>query len=310
MPPTVAALLALCVFALAGCARPLPPRDNASTLYRDVERLVSLREAAGWDIDRYEIDAILPDVLMSLCHVLPEQRSALLDWINRRMSELGGPVEVAYRRNGNSLGSVSELLTLSRVRTALLRASEDASEDCPFWIDPKPKFAGRQISDHRWQFTVTGGGQGNLVNPSNDPELQFGGSGRAALGYVMGRHVAVYGGLQLGGGASVPRDDSGMRTSLELALDTVLPVIVRYSWINTYIEFDAGYLAHASEDNWRQFDHGFHLGFSVGARAMRLRWLFPGAAFGVSYERTFASGDDDSLDMIKFGFRAVADIDL
>jgi len=47
---------------------------------------------------------------------------------------------------------------------------------------------------------------------------------------------------------------------------------------------------------------------SFGGRALRTRFLFPGAAFELAWERLFVAGDDATS--IKLGFRAAFDLDL
>jgi hypothetical protein len=51
-----------------------------------------------------------------------------------------------------------------------------------------------------------------------------------------------------------------------------------------------------------------HVGMAIGGRALRQRFLFPGVAFGMSYERTFVDGVD--LRMFKVGARVALDLDL
>ena len=63
-----------------------------------------------------------------------------------------------------------------------------------------------------------------------------------------------------------------------------------------------------SEEDWSDFASGLHLGVAFGARALRARFLFPGVAFGASFERTFVAGDDPTS--IKLGFRVAFDLDL
>jgi hypothetical protein len=54
-----------------------------------------------------------------------------------------------------------------------------------------------------------------------------------------------------------------------------------------------------------------HVGVAFGGRAARRRWFFPGAVFGVSYERTFPrETQGEPLQTLKLGFRVVIDINL
>lgn len=308
-PLAPVALVAAWLLAGAGCARPLPAQPSAAALYRDMERLVTVREAAGWEVDRLEIDQILSATLMSACQVEPAQRLILRDWVDQRITAMGGPVELAYQRRG-SLDGIEELLTMTRVRLLLDRAISVAEDDCPFWLQPRGVFAGRQISDGRWQVSLSGGGRANLVISDGRTDLEFGGASRALIGRVLDSGLGVYAGLELGGGASVPKNANGMRSSLILGVDAVAPVMVRYYWVNTFADFEVGYMAHATEEDWRDIDHGIHVGVYVAGRAMRVRWFFPGGGFGASYERTFPTDADEPLHLIKVGFRGSLDFDL
>lgn len=289
------------------CARPLPPRSPQAALYRDLQRLVTLQGTSGWQIDRFAIKAILPEALMSVCHVPPAQRQALLHWLDTRIGELGGPVEAAYQARGKDLDEVSELLEVTRIRKTLATALATADEDCPFWIEPSNHFAGRQISDNRWQLSAGGGGKGVLVRRAGETDLHFGGAGRLLLGRNIGSRWALYTGAEVGGNAGFPKNANGDRESLVLAVDVVAPVVARYSLINSYFELEAGYMAHLTEEDWRQINHGLHLGASIGGRTARVRWFFPGGAFGISYERFVDSGTP--VHAIKMGFRVALDMD-
>ncbi len=305
--PASLALLTLAVL-LPACSRSLPRGTAQTSLYRDVQRLVTLRSAAGWQIDRFEIEAMLPDVLMSLCQVAPADRQALMTWLDGRIRALGGPIETAYRARGKDLDAVDTLLEVTRIRKTLATAMATAEADCPFWLEPDPDFSGRQSSDDRWQVSAGGGGKGIIVSQEGQSDLNFGGAGRALLGRNLGLHWAIYSGLEAGGSAGFAKGEQGDRSNLLFAADLVAPVVVRYRLINAYWEFEAGYLAHVTEDDWTDIAHGFHVGAAFGGRTARVRWFFPGAALGISYERTYE--DEGILDTFKVGFRAAFDLDL
>jgi hypothetical protein len=86
-----------------------------------------------------------------------------------------------------------------------------------------------------------------------------------------------------------------------LGVDVVTPVVYRYTLTNAYVEGELGWLGRTTEDRLDQLDQGVHVGASVGGRALRTRFFFPGAAFGVSWERAFVDGAD--LTTIKVGAR-------
>lgn len=301
------ALLALCC---GGCSRTLPPRPATAALYRDLQRLVSLAETAGWSVDRHELRELAPDALLSVCRTRVDDRRPLLAWLDARIAALGGPVELAYQRAGKRLSKVEELLELTRVRMLAAKALRDAGRDCPFWIEPEQRFAGRQISDDRWHLSAGGGGKLILSRLGGENDFSFGGAGRLLLGRSFGSRLSLYTGLELGGSATFPQDDAdGERGALVLGFDAVVPLVARVRLVNLYFEFEAGYLAHFNEATSRGAS-GLHVGISAGARASRKGWFFPGAAFGIAYEVTFPDREGEQrLQMLKLGFRVVFDVD-
>lgn len=298
------------VLLLGACARTLPPDPGSAVLYRDLQRLVTVEAASGWKIDRLEVDSLLPEALMSVCRVPPAQRFALMRWLDDRITAGGGPVEDAFVRSGGDLDAIAQLLETTRVQLTLRRALEVADDDCPFWIVPRGDFRGRQISDDRWQLSFGGGGKGIFVYQDDQADVYFGGAGRALIGRNLGDRWALYAGAEGGASASFPKDEDGGRGALVLGLDLVVPAVVRYRLVNTYLEAEAGYLVRVTEDDIDDLENGIHIGVSVGGRANRQRWFFPGAALGISYERTFPDGPDPRLQTIKIGFRVAIDMDL
>ena len=290
----------------ATCARSVPPRSSDASLYRDVQRLVTLSETTGWDIDRLEVQALLPDVLMSVCRTDAPTRQRVMKWLDAQIIVHGGPVEVAYQRRGRQLKRIAKLLELVRIRLTLQHAL-DHLDDCPFWLEPRPRFRGRQIADNRWQLSFGGGGKGIVVLQGGREDINFGGGGRILFGRALGTRLTLLTGLELGASAAFPKDENGDRADLIFALDTVAPVVVRYRLVNSYLEFEAGYLGRYTEQN-SSVDSGLHIGAAVGGRASRQRWFFPGAAFGISYERTFPTRGP-ALNMVKLGFRVAIDVD-
>jgi hypothetical protein len=312
MPATVYRCLVRCAVMLVGllaaCARlPAPKDPETAPLFRDLERQVTVADAAGWGIDRIEIDGMLDNAMLSACRVDALSRQSLLGWLDDRIAATGGPVEAAWRARGKRLGKVEDLLILSRIRL-LLRRAEATAGDCPFWLEPQHPFKGRQISDGHWQISFGGGGKGVIVRRGDSSDVRAGGAGRLLFGRVLAGGNAIYAGVEVGANASFPRDATGERTALVLGVDVVAPVVYRITGTNAYFEIEGGWLGHATERDWRELDHGMHVGVAVGARALRTRFVFPGAAIGISYERLFLAGDD--LSAIKFGARVAFDLDL
>jgi hypothetical protein len=300
------------VVGLGACAaRPLPPEKPTALLYRDLERLVTLTEAAGWGIDRLELEAMLPEVLDSVCRIERAHRAALLGWLDAEIAREGGSVEQVWRARGKKLSRVGSLLTMTRVRAALDQAMSAAEADCPFWLEPDGDFEGRQISDGQWQVSIGGGGKGIGVRQGGRDDINFGGGGRFLIGRVFDMRSALYTGFELGASASFPKDPGGERSSLVFGFDLVAPLIYRYTFVNTYLEGEAGWLGTSTEDDLGDITHGAHVGAAIGGRAARARWFFPGAALGVSWERTFPREEQGAArTTFKIGVRVVFDLDL
>lgn len=299
---------ALLLLALVACSQtPRPREPSSAALFRDLERIVSVNAATGWGIDRIEIENILKGTLESVCRTEPEARKQLRSWIDGELTRLGGPVEVAYRERGKKLKKVEDLLLMTRISKTLARAEEVANE-CPFWMEPQEPFRGRQISDGRFLLTFGGGGKGIVVQQGDRQDVSAGGAGRLLFGRTLLGGNAIYAGLEVGASAAFPKDAMGERSSLVIGADIVAPLVYRYTLTNAYFEMEAGWLGHTTETDWGDFDHGVHVGFAFGARALRARFLFPGAALGISYERLFLDGDD--IRSIKVGARVAFDLDL
>lgn len=296
------------VVLLAACSRTPAPKDPTErALYRDLERQVTVATATGWGIDRLEIDGMLETALDSVCRVDALGRRGVAQWIDDEIAKRGGPVEKAWRERGKELSKVSELLVLHRVRMLLARADE-MSLDCPFWLEPEIPFRGRQISENRWQISLGGGGTASAIQQGEHQDISAGGAGRLLFGRMFSQGDGLYIGAELGGSAQFPKDETGERTSLELGIDLMTPIVYRRTLLNAYWEVEAGWLGHSTEKDWGAIDHGIHVGVAVGGRALRQRFVFPGAALALAWERLFVAGDD--LITLKLGARVQFDWDL
>jgi hypothetical protein len=296
---------ALALLFLAGCAGSIPaPTGDPSraALFRDLRRIVAVKEATGWQVDRLETDALLGDTLQSVCRTDPETRTTLVAWIDEELVRRGGSARSVFLASGEVRG---DLLQLERVRGLLLAAMDSAAKDCPFWLRAERPFRGRQLLDHRFVLVLEGGGKVIGLRDGGRNDLAGGGSGRVLLGRGLGPALLLAIGGELGGSASFPRDEAGERGDLTLGVDLVVPLVVRRYWVNSYLELDAGPLWRFVED--RDTAIGMHLGVAFGVRALRNRWFTPGAALALSYERTFA---DDTVHLVKIGLRVTFDVGL
>lgn len=300
--------IGLCFGLCLGCAESLPPTSSGRALYGDLQRMVRWRSAQGWSVDRLALSAVEGDALESTCRTPAPDRDVLLGWLDSEIVRRGGPVEEAWRRAGKNLAAVAELLELTRIRMVLAAAAGSAPADCPFWLTPDEPFRGRQIADDRWQLTLEGGGKGILLRSEGELDISAGGAGRVLVGRTFGSRLAVLTGVELGGGAELRPNGDGER-GVVFAFDVVVPAVLRWRMVSTYLEAEAGYLAH-----WTERDQGVvsgvHLGAAFGFKALRQRWIVPGLAIGIAYERTLPGDDRPVLELFKIGLRVTLDFDL
>jgi hypothetical protein len=299
---------ALAVLLAAACSRTPAPKDpTEQALFRDLERQVTVAAATGWGVDRIEIDKLLGPALDSVCRVDELGRRGLRSWLDTEISRNGGPVDKAWRERGTKLSKVGDLLVLVRVRSLLDRA-DAASLDCPFWLEPENPFTGRQISRDTWELSFGGGGTASALRQGDTQDISAGGVGRLLVGRMFGNGDGLYAGIEVGGSAQIPKDEMGERTQVVIGADVVTPIVYRRTLTNTYFELEAGWFGHSTEQDWGRVDNGVHLGVAFGGRALRQRFLFPGAALAVAWERLFLDGDD--LEIVKVGARVAFDLDL
>jgi len=302
----VVGAVAACIL-ISGCRQTLPKNPVSSSLYRDLQRMVDLNNVVGWEIDKVEFRELQSDALMSVCRVPVDKRTDLMTWLDKRIVKLGGPVEVAYERRGRKLSKVRALLELTRIKGLLAASMESAKKNCPFWIRPNNKFRGRQLTDNRWLLSLGGGGKAIGVLRDEKPALSGGGAGRLLFGRALGTRWTILAGGELGGSGELPRDES-TQDGVVLSLDLVTPLVVRYRFVNTYMELEGGYLYRLTDANEGNASGG-HIGIAIGGRASRRRIVFPGAVFGIAVERMYPK-IGKGITMIKVGFRAVLDLPL
>src|SRR5688572_6438082 len=171
--PAALAAVGLALVA-TGCGA-TPPRTAERALYLDLRKIVELQESDDWVVDRLEVEATSPQVMRSVCQVEAPARARLIGWLDRRIAAEGGPAEEAWRREGRDLGAITHLLRLERIRLVLSSAHASAEDDCPFWLESDPHFAGLQIDDARFVLLAQSTGSGALFFRGGETAL--GGSG-------------------------------------------------------------------------------------------------------------------------------------
>jgi hypothetical protein len=321
--PAVRAIVGILFAALfAACARALPDDPLPRALVRDVARVVDVRSGVGWFVDESEMLTTLPDVMKSACQVTPEDRALALGWLDGQVGLEGGDVVARWRERGKSLGAVSELLRLTRMRLLLRRADEWARLGrCPFWLEPSPAFRGVHTQGDRFVLTLEGGGRAIQESvPGGSVKYGGGGSGRLLIGYGFGENWALLVGADVGGVARFTNLQLGQQSDLpDLVGLGVVPAVLRWSFgLSAYGELELGPMAYFDKGKLQDpvtgrveahWDNGYHLGLAVGATYLRLqRGIIPKFAFAVTVDRV--PGVNGTPGLIQIGFGARTGIDL
>ncbi|MCA9540847.1 MAG: hypothetical protein KC620_18230, partial [Myxococcales bacterium] len=209
---------------LGGCVTlPTPPAQRA--LYLDLRSIVQTRARIDWVIDRVEIEAVAPALMASVCQATPADRLALAGWLDRRLVAEGGPARAQWLAAGKDLGPAREALLIERI-SAALHYVDDHQGECPFWLEPDPRFAGVQANTDRIVILAESMGSGQLVLEGG--ELLFGGAGLARLipAYGVSDRLTLGLGFEAGVASTFPRAEGGGRSVKPVAAAGV-PFLVR-----------------------------------------------------------------------------------
>lgn len=314
------ALTAAVILVALGCAPALPWQPVPRALVRDIERVVDVRGNVGWLIDESEVQAVLPDVMKSVCQVPAEDREAALVWLDRYIVELGGPdVQAIWRTRNKKLGKVEDLLLLTRSRLLLGRANEWAAQGrCPFWLEVNPHFHGVHTQDYRWIFTMEGGGRVTQEHALGRVRFGGGGSGRLLVGYGIAEGWGLSAGLELGGGARFTNLQLGEQSEFpQLVGQAVAPVVVRRQLgRTTHVEvelgpmafFDRGSADPVTREVELHFDWGTRVGVALGGTYLRLqRGFIPKFAVAFTVDYVPALMDQPGMTQLGIGLRTGID---
>jgi hypothetical protein len=289
-----------------GCAT-LPDDPVQRALYSDVRQVIETRERIGWIIDRTEYEAAAPSLLQSACQVPQEARIELLDWLDERIEEEGGPAEEAYHREDDDLDAIGELLTLERMRNALEYTDTLSQDDCPFWLERDPEFAGVQTDTHRFLLLAESFGGGSLIF-RDGINLGGGGALRVMPGYGFTDRLTIAMGVELGGSGAV----SGVGTDEEqkiVARPTgAVPVLFRIHDDTWVYDLELAALTQYYEDSL-SLPPGGRLALAAGIKTVRIGAVMPIAVGFVAYEVEPAYRDLPTSHAIRIGTRVGLDYD-
>ena len=274
-----------------------PPADPVAvgSLRDDLERIVEVQSGAGWQIDKYEMEDMMPSALSSVCRVVPRGRTDLLALLNARILELGGPVEQAWAKT-KQLSDVKELLFVTRVRDLLAEAIRRAPQECPFWVEPEAKFKGLQSDFGAFALNVETGGMLQLRR--TEGHVTYGGGGVFRLLVSRGfGDASLMTGIELAGGAMLkPGAEQFVINYLP-----AIPVVVRFWNVSWHYDLEAAPVALFQADDTK-LSWGLRLGAGIGVQSRRARGVIPWGGFALAYEHYFA-GHRAAAEFVRAGLR-------
>lgn len=272
----------------------------------DLEKIVESKTNSGWKIDRYEIDAMMPDALQSICATPESVRLDALEHQKLVIEELGGPAAKAYQQNGGKLGELAELIAATRVHDLLAEAIRRAPSECPFWITPSSTFRGLQTDAHRFTLNLETGGL-LLLRHSQGKFLPGGGGlGRLLLGRGIDEHWTMLFGLEVGGWALFEQSDTQTRFPIEIIGGA--PIVVRHVRHTWHYDFEIAPVAFVAMNDLRP-SAGGRVGVAIGVSTLRIRRIMPWAGVQVSAEIFPETSFRPAIAVLKGGARIGFDWD-
>ncbi|RLB61898.1 MAG: hypothetical protein DRI90_10320 [Deltaproteobacteria bacterium] len=289
-----------------GCAT-LPTDHVQRSLYSDTRQVVDTRQRIGWVIDRTEYEGAAPSLLQSVCQVHLEKRIELLDWLDSRIEEEGGPAEAAYRREGEDLDAIDELLTLERMRGALEYADALTNDDCPFWLEPDEDFDGIQTDTFRFVLLAESFGAMSLILRGG---VQLGGGGalRILPGYGLNDRLTLAGGIEIGGSGALSGVGTDEKQEIVARPTGALPVLLRVHDDTWVYDLELAALTQYYEDSL-SFPPGGRIAVGGGIKTVRIGSIMPIAVGFVAYEIEPAYRDLPVSHAFRIGTRVGIDYD-
>ncbi len=273
-----------------------------------MQKIVEVQQSAGWKIDRYEYEKMMPDTLLSVCRTTDEARSLALADASAAIDNQGGPLLAALKKNGNKIDDLKPLLFATRVEHTLAEAIRRAAAECPAWMTPQRDFRSLQIGVDRFTLTIEGGGTAQLQYNAGKSGVNLGGGGggRILLGRGFDHRWSVRAGPELAIIALVQRDQGS--TALPLHFLGALPVVVRYTDISWHYNFEVAPLGLVIEHD-PVVHYGVRLGVMIGISTLQVRSFIPWAGLGTAVELFPERDGRPLLVNLKGGIRAGLDWD-
>lgn len=285
-------------------AEPTPRAETA--LLHDLEKIVESKANSGWKIDRYELDAMMPDALQSVCATEEETRQHAQERQEKTVEALGGPIAEAYQKNGEKLSELKDLLAATRVLSLLEEAIRRAPTECPFWIKPSSSFIGIQTDADRFTLNLETGGL-LLIRASLGKFLPGGGGlGRLLIGRGLSEHWSLLFGLEVGGWALFEQSQTQTRFPIEIIGGA--PVVIRRVQHTWHYDLEIAPAVFLAANDLRPSPGG-RLGMAIGVSTLRIRGIMPWAGVQLSAEMFPETSYRPTITVLKGGARVGFDWD-
>ena len=281
------------------------PATQADALVRDLMTIVHVAERKVWSIDRYEINEIMPDALLSVCTATDRVRGAAAAQLTSKIKALGGPARELHAASLGADPRIDDIVTLERSLALLERAVKESNQDCPFTLKQSEPFFERQRPTGRLFLSSEGGGLVNIRLSESDQRAGGGGSGRFMVGYGLSHDWSVRSGMEFGGAGLL--DEELDTEDIEVTFYSAIPLTFRHR--SQLWHQDIAVAAVAVGNFWNEAPQfAARLGTLIGFTYTRLGRAQPwgGVKLGVEY----APGYDDFEEAITFrvGLRLGADL--
>lgn len=288
--------------------RPLPEAPTATSvspaaeaLRFDLEKAVRLRQQRGWTIDRAEVEAMLPDALLSLCRVPLAARFEARATLERLLAEAGGDPASRFRAGERDLEVLAPALELRRVLLLFERAAAAAETDCPFYLEPRADFSGRQRDALGLTLHAEGGGLFSFGQRQGRYHIGGGGAGRLSVGTALTPlwHLRV--GAELGGAALVDRNLNASAVQVDFLM--ALPIALRRTFGPWLLDLEAAFVTLGMPGYSPTQRFGGRAALLVGFSTLRVRGLLPWTGAVLMVEGIAPAGSEPWLWSLRAGIR-------
>jgi hypothetical protein len=272
----------------------------AESLAGDIERIVDAQESAGWFVDTDAVLEVRTPLLESVCRTPVSARLETVAALEAESREAGSARSL-YEAEGREVTSVVERARFAERKLFALRTAMTWAEgECPFWVQPEPKFAGRQSDRDRFTLSFESGGNAQVRRTEGAFTIGAGGVGRLLVGRGFGGSWSLLAGLEFGGGAMLkPRVD---QTEFVVNYFPAVPLKLRLHDVAWHYDFELAPVALFQADN-ATVSYGGRVGFGMAFATLRTRGFIGWAGAVIMGEHYFARSSRPSSQFLRGGVR-------